>query len=48
MKTQNGNVRGAWTLAMMLGGVANWTLGGDLAASIVFAAILAAVFMPSD
>ena len=48
MKTQNGNTRGAWILAMMLGSVANWTLGGDLVASVVFAAILAAVFMPSD
>jgi hypothetical protein len=48
MKTENGNTRGAWTLAMLLGGVANWMIGGDALTSMLFAAILAALFMPRD
>jgi hypothetical protein len=48
MKTLDANPRGAWIGAMMLGGLMNWILGGDALASMLFAAILAALFMPSD
>lgn len=48
MKTLDANPRGAWVGAMMMGGLMNWILGGDLLASMLFAAVLAAGFMPRE